>query len=950
MAVIIRLQNLPLEARSVDIRKFFDKLLIPDGGVHIIGGEKGDAFIAFQSDEDARIAMSRNGFYLCNAQVRLFLSSKQEMQTVIAAARNQHIQPIKPNVPVNQVIPQPQHKPDVSKNTSSNDLLSSLSKFISSNKTTIPQANSNNGTSFQNTNISNNYSSSNNTEKFVYDQINFSGVKQPLISIPPPSNHSQSIVNENLSKPPPEKLTINTDALAPLLNDILLKTNKVNSQISPKENKNKTNNQSISIDQILSLLQAHKNTGNSSEQNDSSQKDQHSFVHESQSYQNTNRNMNKGSQSWNSRENSNTTNSNYPEDFSKSYNNEKDNKYDSYQSGSSNYQTKSYSNFNPSFKRKSEEQSSNYNNRTSSTNVSSSENDRQSKYQRTGPPFNSNTSNTPVTLDPIIKVKNFNTNCSYKDIRTFLQGIQIDHDGIKLLSDSNGNRNGMAFVKLMTITDLKKALCRNGQFYEEKTISVTQSNEAEFNQGFVALPSSNFLNKHPSINQALQNNYNNGRSNNDSNGFRSNNGDQNNKPVENDGSGFYLKIYGLPAGFDESELKNMFNNVNFISIFTSQPTPVTSTTLTNGNQEQTTVLKAKKICVVETQLDLEKALTRQNERVGKSKLQIFQMNKIEFDREMSYLNKHQNHNANKNNNNLNGNSNGDKNYKSYNSAEGESSEYASQKYPISDDLYIYMSGVPFSAKSLDVRAFFQPINVVEANIINDLQTLKPTGECCCQLNNKHDRDQALEKSDQLFRNRVVKIKPLTYVEYQQYISLQDKIKEQLGKRKNAILPTPLLPLPNVGAPSLMGNSPPNFNNKYQQNDKRNNYNNNNSINNNNNNNANNSSQRKTFNNQTQSKPSLIDLPPLPPELQKYRSSLVLLSNVSFDASREDILDLLKEFSPIEQTLKIRHDEMGQPTGDAIVACTGSDDALRACTELNNVWFMGLEIKTALVSS
>ena len=117
MAVIIRLQNLPLEARSVDIRKFFDKLLIPDGGVHIIGGEKGDAFIAFQSDEDARIAMSRNGFYLCNAQVRLFLSSKQEMQTVIAAARNQHIQPIKPNVPVNQVIPQPQHKPDVSKNT-----------------------------------------------------------------------------------------------------------------------------------------------------------------------------------------------------------------------------------------------------------------------------------------------------------------------------------------------------------------------------------------------------------------------------------------------------------------------------------------------------------------------------------------------------------------------------------------------------------------------------------------------------------------------------------------------------------------------------------------------------------------------------------------------------------------------------------------------------------------
>jgi hypothetical protein len=948
MAVIIRLQNLPLEARSVDIRKFFDKLLIPDGGVHIIGGEKGDAFIAFQSDEDARIAMSRNGFYLCNAQVKLFLSSKQEMQTVIAAARNQHIQAVKPIIPVSQ--PPPQHKPiqsELIKNSNSNELLSSLSKFISSNKTN-PQNNSNNGASYQNNtnNNSNVYSSSsNNTEKSVYDQINFSGAKQPLISIPPPTNAPPTIAKhfetENLSKPPPAKLTINTDALAPLLNDILLKTNKSNNQISPNNsnNNNSSNNQSISIDQILSLLQAHKNTGNTAEANHvaNPQKD-HSKEHESQSFHTMNRDTNKGSQSWNSRENSNSLkSSSYSDDYQKSYNHEKDNKYDSYQSSNSNYQNKSsYTSFNPAFKRKNEDVQNNYNNRSSSTTPNSnSESDRQSKYQRTVPPFSSSTSNAPVTLDPIIKVKNFNTNCSYKDIRTFLQGIQIDHDGIKLLSDSNGNRNGMAFVKLMTITDLKKALCRNGQFYEEKTISVTQSNEADFSQGLMPSQSSGFSNsnKQSNSNQAHQNNYNNGRFNNDGNGFKSNYGDQNNKPNESEGNGFFLKIYGLPAGFDETELKSMFNNVNFVSIFTSQPTPITSTTLNNGNQEQTTVLKAKKICVVETQLDLEKALTRQNERVGKSKLQIFQMNKIEFDREMSYLNKNQ---TNSNNNSNNNSSNGNKNFKSYNSVENDSSENGSHQYPISDDLYIYMSGVPFSAKSLDVRTFFQPINIVDANIIHDLQTLKPTGECCCQLNNKQERDKALEKSDQLFRNRVVKIKPLTYVEYQQYISLQDKIKEQLSKRKNAILPTPLLPLPNVGAPSLMGNNVSNFNNKYQTTEKRNNYSNN--------------GQHKSFSNQTQSKPSLIDLPPLPPELQKYRSSLVLLSNVSFDASREDILDLLKDFSPIEQTLKIRHDEMGQPTGDAIVACTTSEDALRACTELNSGWFMGLEIKTALVSS
>ena len=58
--VIIRLQNLPMEGRSIDIRRFFEGLEVPDGGVHIIGGEKGDAFIAFQSDEDARQAMARD--------------------------------------------------------------------------------------------------------------------------------------------------------------------------------------------------------------------------------------------------------------------------------------------------------------------------------------------------------------------------------------------------------------------------------------------------------------------------------------------------------------------------------------------------------------------------------------------------------------------------------------------------------------------------------------------------------------------------------------------------------------------------------------------------------------------------------------------------------------------------------------------------------------------------
>ena len=62
-------------------------LKIPDGGVHIVGGDDGDAFIAFSSDEDARKAMMMTGQEIHNTPVKLFLSSKVEMSQVISDAR-----------------------------------------------------------------------------------------------------------------------------------------------------------------------------------------------------------------------------------------------------------------------------------------------------------------------------------------------------------------------------------------------------------------------------------------------------------------------------------------------------------------------------------------------------------------------------------------------------------------------------------------------------------------------------------------------------------------------------------------------------------------------------------------------------------------------------------------------------------------------------------------------
>lgn len=91
MSIIIRLQNLPWAANSVDIRRYFAGLSIPEGGVHIVGGEKGDAFIAFSTDEDARQAMEKDGGKIKDMRVKLLLSSRAEMMRVIEQARNQNV-------------------------------------------------------------------------------------------------------------------------------------------------------------------------------------------------------------------------------------------------------------------------------------------------------------------------------------------------------------------------------------------------------------------------------------------------------------------------------------------------------------------------------------------------------------------------------------------------------------------------------------------------------------------------------------------------------------------------------------------------------------------------------------------------------------------------------------------------------------------------------------------
>lgn len=88
-----------------------------------------------------------------------------------------------------------------------------------------------------------------------------------------------------------------------------------------------------------------------------------------------------------------------------------------------------------------------------------------------------------------------------------------------------------------------------------------------------------------------------------------------------------------------------------------------------------------------------------------------------------------------------------------------------------DDVYLYMHGVPFSAREAEVKAFFphhaQPRMV---HFLIDGENFKPTGECCVEFGSRGERERALGRDGQLLRNRVIKIRPISVSEYRKYLT------------------------------------------------------------------------------------------------------------------------------------------------------------------------------------
>lgn len=80
MTIILRLQGLDAKAGTEDIRTFFEGLHIPDGGVCIVGGSLREAFIAFNTERAAQLAMRFTGNFLKGSKVTLHLSNMAELE------------------------------------------------------------------------------------------------------------------------------------------------------------------------------------------------------------------------------------------------------------------------------------------------------------------------------------------------------------------------------------------------------------------------------------------------------------------------------------------------------------------------------------------------------------------------------------------------------------------------------------------------------------------------------------------------------------------------------------------------------------------------------------------------------------------------------------------------------------------------------------------------------
>ncbi|CAF0948168.1 unnamed protein product [Adineta ricciae] len=962
MSVIIRLENLPWEARSIDIRRFFQGLQIPDGGVHIVGGERGDAFIAFNSDDDARQAMQKDGGLICQQPVKLFLSSKIEMQNVIAAARGK---PSVPSMPVSNSN-QPSQQANVSQPKRTDPLSQQFTHDIDENQhqqqaqTSIAQANVSNDpmSSFLDVVSKIQQQQKSNTASAALPSA-ASVLPTPSANAPAgsglaPANLVLQLLQSNLSNLPPNVLA------------------QVQGQLAGQG----LGAQPNQVLQQLAALQAA-----AQQQGSPMQTNTNSPIYNAAQTNSTNPPVaHHGLQQASLHDNASVANTNaFPQGAPPPLN--------LFPPGvippnaltallSAQQQTPFQSGNNslpanfplPPWMQPAAGQTATFGLQQRPLLNHPHMQDDQQMRSRQQPDFNSNlggnqypssyTSNNSRLAqqrtklrEPYLRVKNLSRKYSYRDVKLLFADYKLRLEDIKMINDQNGERTGESVVQFRSIEDAEEALSQfNNVYYGGANVQIVPASEYEFASSLDSFIPASVKKRQPE-------------------------------------GGFCVKVIGLPKNWYKRDIRRLFTASEIVS--------ERGIYLDNDNDSN---MGGTAYIEFVSEVDLEKALFFHDEHYGSSRLEIQPITKKEMESDIASLRSKDNRRRDY--------YEGDSRPRGRSRSRSRSrspKERDTRRYPPRDDTNGDNSGnsyprrprhneelpptitclrlrnIPYATRDHDVKSFFAGIEIVQDGILFKYdKTGRPAGECYVRFSSSNDCRKAYEKNRSQFNGRILELRPLSLWEFQAATSQEPDESGATFSANGGLGRRDQFGGSSGGGGGQMyhggpmgekrkfpyermddnGNSDDKSPSDQQRFDRRK---------------GDSSSPRgggdvdKSPSNMMGSGGNSMDdqngrkmirsnnssfiqkqLTQLPPGYDQYRGQVLLMSNVHFRATREEILQFLRSFHPIEETLKIHRDSQGRPTGHAVVALTNPDDVPQALKELNNALFLLRKISVCVV--
>lgn len=529
--------------------------------------------------------------------------------------------------------------------------------------------------------------------------------------------------------------------------------------------------------------------------------------------------------------------------------------------------------------------------------------------QANNPFLNLNPDANVITADePYIRVRNIPVAYSYYNIKLLFSKYKLNLSDIKIINDQNGQRTGEIVLRLHTNQDVADLLSQDGRIQcFNSMLDIKKIDEYTF-----ASVVDSFLPAHAKKNST--------------------------STIKN-----CVRVTGLPKSFERKDVKRFFNGCNV----TNRP---------GGIFIETDTYNGPIFVEFETEIDAEKAFFYNGEQNGSTAIEMYRMTKSDMENEINSLKRGtdrparrppllQHHEPLPSNNRPDNSPHllpnpSSSSYHRHSNSPLNTHSYSASTNNFNQDqptVCLRLRNIPYSTTEQQIYDFFSSgsIQIDNCKILLD-RLNRGAGEAVVKFADTKSCQLAYDtKNRQIFYGRTLDLRPLSLSDYQ----------------STSI--TPMLTANDLASPATLNqhfqqqhNNNKRYSNFYDRdnNDRRNEKrprwdgsNNNNNNNHHQNRNAPRMSKNEQTNERSSSSPT--NLPPLPSELNEYIGRILFLSNVPYRATREEILEFLRAYSPIPETLKIRCDVNGKPTGFGVVACETKSDASRAVSELDNQTFM-----------